>query len=373
MIYYGMFFFHIFLTFFKKNKLLLFLSFILIWFISGFRYNLPTDYKAYFNYFKIINSFWQCESIFQELKKYNIENGYIFLMMFVKSFTNNFNIFLFITHFFTTLLFFIGIRKVNYNYTFLAVIIYLNRTFFGLLEANRQLIAIMILFASFNFYLEGKKKIFFLIAVPSMLFHETAIFMLILFLILDKKISLKIQILLFLIFTFFYIGNIGIGKNIIDIFKRLLTDFSFRKVEWYLNFDKSIANSYGIAFFFQNFLLNIYLIFLKYKGKVKTKEETIIFNLLFYFFVFKVIFHDFPIMDYRISYYFDVFNCFCYPYILIKSGIRKIFLKKAILVVWFSLSFLTYTRSPNFIRAFIPYQNIFMQKEKNEAFTFISQ
>ena len=144
MIYYGMFFFHIFLTFFKKNKLLLFLSFILIWFISGFRYNLPTDYKAYFNYFKIINSFWQCESILQELKKYNIENGYIFLMMFIKTFTNNFNIFLFITHFFTTLLFFIGIRKVNYNYTFLAVIIYLNRTFFGLLEAHRQLIAMMI-------------------------------------------------------------------------------------------------------------------------------------------------------------------------------------------------------------------------------------
>lgn len=364
MIYYGIFFFHVLLTFLKKNKLLLLFSFVLIWFISGFRYNLPTDYRAYFNYFKIINSFWQCENIFQELKKYNIENGYIFFMMFIKSFTNNYNIFLIITHFFTTLLFFVGIKKVDYSCTFLAVVIYLNRTFFGLLEANRQLIATMILFASFNLYLAGKKKIFFPLAILSILFHETAILILILFLLLDKKINLKTQVILFIIFTFFYIGNVGIGKNIMEISKNILTEYSFRKLEWYLNFDKSAVGGYGVAFFIQNFLLNIYLILLKYKGKVKTIEDTIIFNLLFYSFIFKVMFHDFPVIDYRIGYYFDVFNCFCYPYILVKSGMKMVFLKKIILVGWFGLSFITYTRSSNFTKAFIPYQSIFIQKEK---------
>lgn len=363
-IYYLLFFIHIFFVFFKKNKLFILVSFFAIWFISGFRYNLPTDYKAYFNYFKIINSLWECDNIFQEFKKYNIENGYIFFTMFIKVLTNNYNIFLIILHFFTTILFFIGIKKVDYRYTFLAVVIYLNRTFFGLLEANRQLVAIMILFAAFNLYLEEKKVRFFLLAALSILFHETAIMIIVLFLFIDIKINLKIQVVLFIIFTIFYIGNIGIGKSVLEILKNILTDFSFRKIDWYLKFDKSIVGNYGIAFFFQNFLLNIYLIFLKYKGKVKTKEDTIVFNLLFYFFIFKVIFHDFPIIDYRISYYFDVFNCFCYPYILIKSGIRKMFLKKAILVVWFSLSFITYTRSPNFIKAFIPYQSIFTQKEK---------
>jgi hypothetical protein len=284
--------------------------------------------------------------------------------MLFKSIVPNYNYFLIFLHFVTTLLFFYSIKHIQSNYTFFAIVIYLSRTYWGLLEANRQLIAVMILVAAFHLYIKGQKFKFLLFSLPSIFFHETAILFLIVLYISGIKINWKISVLLWLVISYIYIRNISIGRNIFTQLMPFMTDYSKEKIEWYLLYEHPATIGYGFAFFFQKFLLSLYVVILKIRNNEKTRIDIIFFNLIFISFVFGTLFHDFGIIDYRMWYYFDVFNCLIYPYLLSDAqAIKNTYLKKLIVALYFVLSFILYTRGPKFIEAFTPYNAVFCRME----------
>lgn len=207
MIYYMIFIF-IYLPFLfwegniRLKKFFLILSFLLLVVFSGIRWEVGTDWVPYYDYF---NGF----------PRFDLEIGYVWITKIIKTFTNNYNVFLLIITFLGLIGPYFVINKYSKYFGislgFFYSYYYLNN-YFG---ANRRIIAISLGVYLFHVLVQGKKKCAILIIILMSLFHRTALCLFMVFLIPNRRI--KKRYLLVLLFISILISEIGLIEQLIEI------------------------------------------------------------------------------------------------------------------------------------------------------------
>ena len=141
----------------NNNKILagmfLLLAFLSMFFISGFRYGVGTDY---FNY----------EYIFKNISLNNIsaEFSYDFLSIFIKKFFSNAQIIFLVTSFIILMLFFISIPKYSKRYELSIFLFITMYHFYYSMNIVRQYIAISIVLYGIRYiFSENFKNIYFVL------------------------------------------------------------------------------------------------------------------------------------------------------------------------------------------------------------------
>lgn len=163
-------------------------SFLVLFFVSGFRGDFTADYKEYTYLFDLYNSF-KFSDVF-EANLYQ-EIGYIALSRFIGFFTHN-ELYLFIITSFIILCAFYKQFKNDSAYMWLSVLLFVTvGSFYTSFNIIRQILAAAIVFSGSRFLYERKMLKYFLVIVLASLFHRTALIMLLFYFILNFKINYK--------------------------------------------------------------------------------------------------------------------------------------------------------------------------------------
>ena len=211
---------------FKPNHLLLALWFVVLVAMGSYKgLYVGTDSFMYYHFF-INQSFDQVEPAIQLFYRLAHHfNQYLFLQLSVA---------------FTFLYFmFHGIKKNCPDFLMSLLFFILTFTYYASFNQMRQMLAVAIIFCFFSYLTTNntKKLKFCAVILLASLFHYSALFLLLLFLIPQKRWTLKIVIPAFIVVIIFYF--IPAIKNVIG--------------ETLLQFSSFYANKYGsnVHFFFQ--------------------------------------------------------------------------------------------------------------------------
>ena len=118
-IYIGLFIYFCFvscLDFFSNEKLrrfFFFISFVILVFFAGFRFDTGWDYNGYRDYYNNIPSLLEIPTYYDEFSAIYFEPGFKLFMSSLKALGIEFQGLLFITNFITTIFFFIFIRRAD--------------------------------------------------------------------------------------------------------------------------------------------------------------------------------------------------------------------------------------------------------------------
>ncbi|WP_308636708.1 EpsG family protein [Paenibacillus silvisoli] len=171
--------------------------------------NDTAEYVRQFGYYKGLPYF----NYNLDISRY--ESGYVLLNTVIKTFTDNYTVLLFIVSLFY--LYSVGRFINNYSkFIWLSVFIfYTLGIYFMVFNLLRQCIAIGIFIIAIDFIIKGKPFKYLLSILLATLFHKTAIVLLPLYLLRNKKMNFKIVIvsLLILSFILLFFDNIMLLVN----------------------------------------------------------------------------------------------------------------------------------------------------------------
>lgn len=268
---------------FLNSKISLFLSFLLIFLFSGFRYNIGTDYPVYLSF---TSGFYDILS-----ENYmNFEPFNVVLILVGRYFNSDYFYFIFIS-FIICFYFYRGIVKLSDSY-FVSFIGFLFFPLFFLESMNivRQYAAVSLVFFSYHYLFNKKFVIYYLFIFLAVLFHYSAIIMIVLpFLRLDNYSRF---LNLGLVFVSLVLGFFSI------LYLSQFTEIG--KVSYYLE-----NNSEGYFFFFIVLTLISSINFIFYDRIAKSSSKgnfyLTIYNLGYCAFLF---FYQIPVFAGRLSLYF---------------------------------------------------------------------
>lgn len=173
----------------SKNRLFLISAFFILIVFSGFRYNVGVDYP---NYVQIYNREYGYGS--QEL-------GFNLLISILHSIGTTAQMLFLVMAFLMQFFVYKIIKKYDYN-TWTSVLIYYSISTFYIASFNgaRQYLAIAIALWALKF-IEEKKKWRFLITilVTAFFWHKSVLIFILLYPVLDKKLSIKLKIIVLLL------------------------------------------------------------------------------------------------------------------------------------------------------------------------------
>jgi len=303
-------------------RIILYVTLILLLFITSIREGIGTDFYNYKDIYELITRNHQ----------YNVEYGFVFLNYFAY-FLGGFKILLFLTAMLNISIFYYILKKLNLN-IYIGILTYysmffLNHNFntirHGLLSA--------FVWLAFYFYLKREKLKSYLSLILAFLFHQAAI------IILPFKFLTKLKINLFfsclLLLTFFYAGIL-----LKDYFV-LLNMFSFAnesKFNYYLNdnnMSEAVRYKFGLGFFLY---VIIYFIILKFESYFNNRNQILFFNRILFLAVSTIcVFASLSILSERIA------NTLLLSIVFIFSSIGKLKIK-----LIYRLSFLFLILAVNF-------------------------
>lgn len=307
----------------KQNKgniyLLLILSFFLLVFQDGFRWEVGTDWEPYYKYFE------QCNTVQSDSDEFEI--GYVLMNKIINTFTDNYTVYLIIHAFLLYFSVFSFIRK-NSFYPLLSVLLYyafMN----GNMGMNRQFLALIMALISVQYILQ-RELIKFSICVFIGLFFHSSILLFVPAYFLSVKLSVKVILVLL------FLGGIISISGIINLIPfELLFVFDDRmafKMNAYTSVgvvNVSLINTI-IAMSSRVIWLIVLLIFRdKYNEDSEWKcKFNLSFNLYFVSIVFYMIFNGsiLHIVVSRGLMYYGIFAIIAIPYVFtcFKGNINKL-------------------------------------------------
>ncbi|WP_343588615.1 EpsG family protein [Flavobacterium sp.] len=330
-----------------KKYLYTFLFFFLV-FQVGFRWQTGTDWFDYLRHFAQSTSYEAV--LINVLLGYEI--GYGSFVFLVRSFTDNYTVFL-VLH--AVLYYFLVFKanKILSPFPFLSLLVFYASTM-GILGSNKQLIALAICFYSLKYLLDGKSFKFFLLVFIAFLFHTSALLFLIYY-FLNRDIKKK-YILLSLVLAI-VIGKSSLPNLLFSNFANFLGGALADKAEKYGDNNLS-ATSLSLIGLIRR-LLFFSLFFINY-DKITSKFPT--YKLLFNgFFVGLLIYFLFSgsliVLAGRGSFYFNIMECFLMSsqLLLFKSKKDRAYL----LLVFFIYSYFIFFQSiAEYPELFIPYNGV---------------
>ncbi|MDK2839884.1 MAG: hypothetical protein PWQ83_1450, partial [Thermosipho sp. (in: thermotogales)] len=277
-----------------NNLVFIFMSFVLLFFISGFRGDFTTDYKNYMMLFHYYNRF-DFIDVFHY--KFGQEIGYVLLNKVVGVFTNKFLYLMVITTVIILYLYFKELKRSSSN-IWLSVFMFVTvGDFYPSFNITRQIMAGAIIFSASKFLYERKMFKYFIFVFFAALFHKTALIMMLFYFLLNLKINKMNLSFIFVILGILYI-------NINDFLSFILKFF-------YSHYSNSIYALKGYSY--KNVILNlgILLFVFSYLSKLDLKDNSIRIwiNSVIYYAFFAVLGLKVQVFG-RLSHYFA-------PYVLL--------------------------------------------------------
>lgn len=195
----------------KENlaqKVLVFLPFLQVYLILALKsQSVGTDTISYLKGFHLIqNTSWNLIFNFQiENLVFNFERGFIFLTKSISLLTNDFTVYSAIIYMIMMLPLFIIIKKYS-AIPFLSLILFISLGFLNFyFSGMRQSIAISLILLSYNFIVERKLLKFILLIAIASLIHQSAIFFIPAYFIVNMIFTPVFIILYFLVLLIVYI------------------------------------------------------------------------------------------------------------------------------------------------------------------------
>ena len=190
-----------------KNKVFLFLTFMLLFVIAAFRsYTVGNDTPEYYRVFKLISS---TNSIQNALTVSRYDVGYIVLNYIVSHLHGDFTMLLCIITGFYLISVLRVLNKYSSNIRIAVLAFFAFSAFYDIMNVLRQSIAIAIFLFSLDFLIERKPLKYFAIVICATFFHSTSIILLLVYFVPRANFS-KLKD----VFKWVAIGGIGIiGLN----------------------------------------------------------------------------------------------------------------------------------------------------------------
>jgi hypothetical protein len=277
----------------KKKVVYLTISFFVLLFFSGFRYDVGVDWDAYYKYFG--------EDFFAMMERYHtkeMEPLNILLKKLLIVYEMDDGSYWIWTMAVITLFFtFIGIYCLSNN-CILSVVLYVCMGFFFFtLNGVRQHCAVSISFFSL-FFIQNRRFLPFLVLnLIAIGFHYTAFLIFPLYFIANRIYSKRFYLILILI-------SVPLSFVISFVFAKIMLLFSFYQI--YADSQYAMSNNNLLSYlrlFFPLFLFSI--IYAKYNKLVLDKKYAVLFNLGMTSFVFTILFPGILLAN-RINVYFQL-------------------------------------------------------------------
>jgi len=185
----------------NKNKIFLFITFLELFFLSGFRnWNIGNDTLNY------VHTFIETITFFDLLNSH-MEKGYLLFNKFLGLFTENPQSILITTSFFILGITFYFIYKYS-KFIFLSILLFVIIQFSATLNLVRQEMSLIIILLGFVFVIKRKFLYFLLFCLLAATFHRVAILAIVLYFVYPLNIKMKniITILVVTIFIFVFIA-----------------------------------------------------------------------------------------------------------------------------------------------------------------------
>lgn len=245
------------------------------------------------------------------------EKGYIFLMSLFRFLNTDFNtFFLFLGLFCGLGLFFVFKRSSKFPYLILTIFLAKGYLYY-FFTAQRQIVAMVICWIALQSVIDRKLIKFLILVIIASFFHTSAIAFVVIYPIVNQKITNKGVIIL--LFASILIGVLKIGL-ILGIFISSYLPFGADKLTGYLEGETTGVN---ILNFIE--IVPIFFIILKYRSKLETKVSNFntFFNIYLIYVLITFAFYDFVFIA-RLKGYFLI------GYIIILSSLCYIPQKKNI-------------------------------------------
>lgn len=308
-----------------KAYIFYFIIFIFIIFV-GFRYYTGFDYKSYVNIYNNLDNGFAITSVEIGYKLLNIALSKIvygpwlvFLVMAMLTLSLNAYV----------------IKKESKKIFFSLFIWFCLYFLVGAMGQIRSTFAQSIDFLAIYLYLKNEKKytiISFLLIVLSSAFHVSSICMLLMFLVKDRKFSIKTYIILYIVVAI--LGQF-LDLNFIGHIGKEYGGFIGNKIYAYTTnpeFAHKIGISSNVIFDFGVF---IFAILMKKKYKLNSRRFNLLFNLYFISNLSFLIFNNYFVLAVRFSNYFRVALPLLIPLLISEVKNKKIRLIIIILFVLF--------------------------------------
>lgn len=335
----------------NRNNITLFIWFLILLLIATFKgVDVGTDYPMYYNYFLTEN--------------YSGSEFGIYFIYDIAVKYNNFLVFSFCIYFLFLTFIYFGIKNNCPNYLISILLFILNYVYYSSFNTLRQMIAVSIIFCFINVLLANKRIkriVFIFIILLAFLFHRSALFLFILYLIPFKRFRKRTVIPFFMLTIILYF--IPEFKNHVGEIITKISGFYSQKYENNLDYFFEINKEKGIIQLLPVIVqMSIVIISLYFPvGKVKATK---INSKLFYFSTNIIIINlcmyslaGIEAID-RLQIYFSCFNIYFYSlflHILLNSKEGKD--KNIIIIIYIILFYLAYyvLRLLNNISGIVPY------------------
>lgn len=356
-LYYFILFFFLFFSFLdviiKKNDKL-FITFLILFFLSlfwGLRYKLGVDWLFYIDEYN------------QKNHTLSIEYGY----KLISSIFNTLGINYFLFQFSITLFFLLTISFFYGKYTKYRIFCILSLFLFNFIfyiEAIRQVIALSLVIISYNFAIKNKYVTSFSFIILASFFHVSALILTLsttLFFINSNRIY---KILLFSLFFFFLLNIINVYPIDIILFslKKVVTTPFIEKVYWYTQEKNSILTI--------SLILKLLASLVFFRQTRHIKENKLIcfikYNLIFLLLI-NLSIGMYGTISTRLEVYYIPILILSLSYIIILTKkIAEKFILLFLFVSYFSISFIKITSIDYFKNHYTPYNNYLIIDEYNK-------
>jgi hypothetical protein len=314
---------------YKQLKILLKISFLVIFIFLALRYDFGNDYQEYLKDFLRINSAFNINRIWEIAR---FEPGWVFLCTLFRPFG-----FFAMVAFLALINCFVYYRFIEKyvpnNYYWLSVFIYVFYPSFMLTQASamRQSLAISIFIFSLNFLCERKTIRYLICACLASTVHFSAIVLIPLCLIslFNWKISRASAICIFILYSSIYFVGKLFKNSLVFLIKTYLS-----KYEFYLKgTGVEIGTGIGVIF------LSVMFALILYYARLQDNENAILFKIAMLSFIIMP-FGLILMMIGRIGMYFNIATVAVYP--IIFKNLKNQYVKTGILILLICFTMLSF-------------------------------
>lgn len=320
----------------NKKLFFYYLYIVLFW---GISYHYAIDTPVYMEYYQSVRPI--SEGLQLHLNRF--EPGFNLLAALCKTLSDRYVVFQTIVFSVEMFLITLGLRKM-YKEESVLVVPLLFFIFPIILNALRQSLAIAIFIYSLPMIKEPKPWRYFLCIIGAAMFHQSAIFLLLLYLTKHVKKMLDNNFLIFVILgisDLMWLGNISLSTNIGLLQDILMSDYLDMGGKYLKNYvsDNEFESNYGFAKILEiNFVTIMYLLYEK-----KMNYNDLFRLVLIIYIIFGMIFGG--LFAHRVLYYFDILYYLCFIVSIkrrLNDSMKWGYIVVALYMFWFSIVHCSY-------------------------------
>lgn len=334
----------------KWDRLLTYSIFLILFFLSGFRFETGRDWRPYTEEFSFIPRISDVLLRGDSLKEHPFEIGYRFLSSVFKNIDDNIQLLFLFCSFVTLIFIFLSIKRYT-KYKYIIFLGFFARPyFFTNFAVIRQGIALSISLYALRFLEENKKIKYILYIGIASLFHVSVLVFLINLIIRNFKIRRKIYLLIILLLVVLnYNGNL--------IFQLMNGFPTGSRFAIYLKTINEGATLFIFNSFYIKFITFIMLWINREELEKKVKYLNIFELLNIFGLILLILFFPFGEMFNRIIMYYEIPTLICLSYLLYLENKIKRILSLFFMILYITITFILIMKHWNV--DLLPYKSFF--------------